>query len=133
VTVSHEQAADTLELAIRLSCFSRQEQDYWVSGCPALNVYSQADDEEGARVALQEAVELWIDSCLERNTLHQALTELGWHRIQSGALLPVDGEYIGVAPVESAGEILGHPFPIEVTIPAYQAALLMGNHGRAAC
>lgn len=119
-------ATDTLEVSVRLRCFVRQEGDCWESGCPALDVYSQADDREGAKEALKEAVELWIDSCLERNTLHQALTELGWHSVLAGASPPADLQYSDTASVESAGEVLGEPFPLTITIPAFETYRLTG-------
>ena len=121
------QEPDTVEVSVRLRCFVRQEQDHWVSGCPALDVYSQADDADSARAALREAVELWIDSCLERNTLGQALTELGWHRVPA-----VDRQSFDVVPMESPSRVLGEPFSMEVRIPAFQAAHFADEPERAA-
>lgn len=120
----NSQSLDTVTVSLRLRCFLRQEADYWVSGCPALDVYSQADEAEAAKAALQEAVELWMDSCLERNTLQQALVELGWHRVPPDQRVTVDAEYIGISEAQDADQVLGEPFPIEVTVPAFQAALL---------
>ena len=57
---------DTIEIAVRLRCFVRSEGEYWVSGCPSLDVYSQAETADEAKAALREAVELWVESCLER-------------------------------------------------------------------
>jgi predicted RNase H-like HicB family nuclease len=114
---------DTVEIAVRLRCFLRKEKDYWVSGCPSLDVYSQSESAEGAKEGLQEAVELWVESCLERGTLEQALREVGWH-LSSGFPVPPEGEYLGASQLEPADEVLGEPFPLEVTIPAFQAPLL---------
>lgn len=50
----------------------------WIAGCPALDVYSQGTSEEDAARSLVEAVTAWFESCLERNTLEEALLELGF-------------------------------------------------------
>lgn len=71
---------DSVEISIRLSCFVRDDGKYWVSGCPNLDVYSQGDSREEAMGALREALDLWIESCIERDTLAEAMRELGWHR-----------------------------------------------------
>ena len=48
--------------------------------CPPLDVASQADSSEAALASLQEAVEGWFESCLDRGVLDQALVECGFHR-----------------------------------------------------
>jgi predicted RNase H-like HicB family nuclease len=128
----NEPQVETLEVAVRLRGFVRQEADHWLSGCPALDVYSQADDAESAKAALHEAVELWIESCVERNTLNQALTELGWHRVSPGLPVAAGVGLIGFPPADATEEVLGESFPIRVTVPAFQAALLTGGQERAA-
>jgi predicted RNase H-like HicB family nuclease len=111
---------DTVEITIRLRCFVRSEREFWVAGCPSLDVFSQADTADEARRALREAVELWVESCLERETLEQALRQVGWH-LSSGFPVPPQDE--DAAPgLQSADEVLGEPFPLEVTIPAFHAA-----------
>lgn len=122
---------DTVEIAVRLRCFVRHEGDTWVSGCPSLDVYSQADTAEEAKAALREAVELWVESCLERGTLEQALREVGWHFMPSGPPVPPEPEYSG-ADLEPADQVLGQPFLLKVTIPAFQAAAILETEHRAA-
>ncbi len=122
---------DTVAIAVRLRCFLRREADYWVSGCPSLDVHSQAETAEGAKEALQEAVELWVESCLERGTLEQALREVGWHFMPSGSPVPPEDGYIGGGELEPADQVLGEPFPLEVTIPAFQAAPFLNTPHRA--
>lgn len=75
------QDSDSIEVAFHLSCYLRDDDDAWVAGCPALDVVTQADSKEAAKAALDEAVEMWVESCLERETLGEALRELGWHRV----------------------------------------------------
>lgn len=50
----------------------------WLAACPALDVVTQAETALAAQAALQEAVELWFASCLERGVLPQALAECGF-------------------------------------------------------
>lgn len=97
----------------------------WIAGCPSLDVYSQGESEAEATRNLQEAVELWMDSCIERNTLSAALQELGWFRIPAGVSLPGDTDTIEV--VREEPEFLGRRFALEVTVPAYQASLFSGG------
>lgn len=75
------QDIDSIEVAFHLSCYVRDEDGAWVSGCPALDVVTQADSKAAAKAGLEEAVEMWVESCLERETLGEALRELGWHRV----------------------------------------------------
>jgi predicted RNase H-like HicB family nuclease len=80
--------AETANVVLRLSAMIRSEAGSWLAGCPSLDLYTQGDTEEEAKANLQEAVELWIDSCIERNTLGRALRELGWFRILRGIESP---------------------------------------------
>ncbi len=113
---------ETVEITVRLRCFVRSEGESWVSGCPSLGVFSQASTADEAKSALREAVELWVESCLERGTLEHALREVGWH-LSSGFPVPPEGEDAATG-LQPADEVLGEPFPLEVTIPAFQAAAL---------
>lgn len=118
---------ETAAVVLRLSAFVHQEDDLWVAGCPSLDVFSQGNSAEDAKANLQEAVELWIDSCLERNKLGEALRELGWYRISPGSLHPSHE----VMEIVGQPESLGDEYPLEVEIPAYQAALFSGGPAHA--
>jgi predicted RNase H-like HicB family nuclease len=122
---------ETAAVVLQLSAVIRREDGLWVAGCPSLDVFSQGHSEEDAKSNLHEAVELWIDSCLERNTLAAALRELGWYRIPPGTL-PKSGNAVGIMRrQEEFPASLGEEYPLEVTIPAYQAALLSDAPQRA--
>jgi predicted RNase H-like HicB family nuclease len=70
---------DAVDISLDLLCtVHRDAPRRWVAGCPALDVYSQGQSEEDAARSLAEAVALWVESCLERDTLDQALRELGF-------------------------------------------------------
>lgn len=55
----------------------REEGAYFVSGCPALDVYSQGETREEALDNLGEALQLFLESCYERGTLEQVLKRCG--------------------------------------------------------
>ena len=84
-----------------------------------VGVVTQGKNAEDARRCLQEAVELWFESCVERGVLDQALREANFR--------PASGVPDRPAPRSSrrAGSILGEPFEIHLTIPAYEAATLL--------
>ena len=118
---------ETAAVVLRLSAFVHDDEGLWVAGCPSLDVFSQGHSEADAKKSLREAVELWIDSCLERNKLGEALRELGWYRVPPGTTPSPDTDLLGV--VEDHKERpdgLGAEYPLHVTIPAYQAALFSG-------
>ena len=52
-----------------------REGDVYVSYCPALDLYSQGDTEEEASANLIEALQLFIQSCVERGTLDAVMKE----------------------------------------------------------
>lgn len=51
------------------------EGDVYVSYCPALDVYSHGDTEEKAGANLIEALRLFVQSCIERDTLDPVMKE----------------------------------------------------------
>jgi predicted RNase H-like HicB family nuclease len=55
----------------------------WVAGCPQLDIFSQGATKTAAKAALDEAVKLWIESCVERDTLDTALRQCGFHPNQN--------------------------------------------------
>jgi predicted RNase H-like HicB family nuclease len=123
------QDIDSIEVAFHLSCYVRDEDSAWVSGCPALDVVTQGDSREAAEEALEEAVEMWVESCLERETLGEALRELGWHRVDR--TVGADSRAVMVPP-ETGAETLGKRFRLTLRIPAYRIDHLLGGEERAA-
>ena len=71
-----------------------------------------------------EAVELFVESCIERDTLDEALRNCGFHLVPSSMSAPEHGEQITVemGPADET-ELLGESFPLIITVPAYLAAL----------
>lgn len=121
---------DTVEISLCLICtVKRDAGDRWVTGCPALDLFSQGRTQEKAKRSLEEAIALWVEDCLERGTLDQALREVGFQKVHARAVQPGD-EHIIVRSVADATELDVDTFPVHISIPAYQAtALLLSAHG----
>jgi len=59
--------------------------DWWISSCPVLDVCSQGRTKEEAMSNLEEALALFVDSCVERGTLFDVLREAGFERVSEEA------------------------------------------------
>lgn len=68
------------ELGARFTLFGvvKREGDWYIAYCPPLDLTTQGRTASEAKDNLVEASELFITSCLERQTLDQALKELGF-------------------------------------------------------
>jgi hypothetical protein len=92
-----------------------------------VGVVSQGKSAADARRCLQEAVELWFESCVERGVLDQALREANFlpspiYRSSTVSTGNVTGRR-SARPKRTT--VLGEPFEIHLTIPAYEAATLL--------
>jgi predicted RNase H-like HicB family nuclease len=124
--------ADTMSVSFRLECRVHEAAEgLWSAGSPGLDVWSQGATREEAKQALQEAIELFIESCLERDTLDGVLRDCGFRLVPSGVRIPSNAEEIRVEKLQGDDdELLGEGFPLDITIPAYQAALLLDGGGK---
>jgi predicted RNase H-like HicB family nuclease len=112
--------ADTVEISLDLQCTLRRDaRTRWIAGCPALDVYSQGRDGDDAKRSLEEAITLWVESCLERGTLDEALRELGFYRRDDETA--GRSEPSGTREAEASGI---ETFSTHLKIPAYQTAAL---------
>jgi predicted RNase H-like HicB family nuclease len=118
----------------------------WLAWCPPLDIVSQGRSKKQAIKSLQEAVELWFESCIERNVLHEALLEAGFYKAKpSDAPIPAGASVVGVVTQQQQSKALkehantssfidarkGRSSYIEVSIPAYIAAQELGRFARA--
>jgi predicted RNase H-like HicB family nuclease len=55
-----------------------KEGETWVAYCQGLDLSSCGNTKEKALEAISKAITLWFESCAQRKTLEQALTQLGW-------------------------------------------------------
>lgn len=62
----------------QISVFFIEEEGQWVAVCPALDVSSYGDTIEEAKVAFEEALEIFIEETVDRGTLEQELLRMGW-------------------------------------------------------
>ncbi|CAJ2375791.1 MAG: type II toxin-antitoxin system HicB family antitoxin [Gammaproteobacteria bacterium] len=78
---------NTISIKASLSATIVQKKpNLHVSHCSALGLYSQGETREEAEKNIIEAARLFIESCLERNTLNQALIECGFHNVNQPAM-----------------------------------------------
>lgn len=69
----------TITLDVELRAFVRRDtKERWIAVCPSIGVASQGIDADDARRCIDEAVQLWFESCIEHGTLVQALQESGF-------------------------------------------------------
>lgn len=120
---------DTVKISFNLVCtIKRDAERRWVASCPKLDVFSQGRTEEQARAALKEAIELWIESCLERHTLDEALRECGFQKVSMSKEQAIQArEVIVIEPRPSGDDAPLSTFNLSVTIPAYQAAAALAH------
>ena len=111
---------ETISLEVNLRAYVRRDtKRRWIAVCPMIGVASQSTSAEAAKSCLQEAVELWFESCIERGVLDQALREANFRP------LPHDVGIRRVADDEEE-DVRGDDFSIHLTIPAYQASAFLG-------
>ena len=62
----------------RLPVIFSREGKWFIASCPLLDVHSQGTTEAKAKSNLVEALQLFIESCFERGTLHELFEESGF-------------------------------------------------------
>lgn len=114
---------ETIALEINLLAFVRREAaERCVAACPQIGVVSQGRTVREAKACLQEAVELWFESCIERGVLDRALREANFH--PSSAADHIRGNSRNSRHRRSVN-VLGAAFTIHLRIPGYRAAPLL--------
>jgi predicted RNase H-like HicB family nuclease len=105
----------TITLDVELRAFVRRDTDErWVAVCPSIDVASQGTNVDDAKRCLDEAVQLWFESCIERGTLERALQESNFRPLQAAEMARADGDL-------EIDTLLGEAFIVRAVIPAYQA------------
>ena len=117
--------AETISLEVNLQAYVRRDTARrWIATCPLIAVVSQGKTAEEAKAFLQEAVELWFESCIERGVLDQALREASFRpspRSESARKPVSRGSKRG-----PKSEVLGEAFAVRLTIPGYEAPAVLG-------
>jgi len=120
---------ESILLQVNLRAFVRKEtKKRWSAICPMLGVASQGTTEDEAKRCLQEAVELWFESCVERGVLDEALREANFRPLPPGEAIDPGLDHVRVERKASnrQADVLGEDFSIHLVIPAYQASALLG-------
>jgi len=106
---------ERITLDVELRAFVRHDtEERWIAVCPSIGVASQGTSTDDAKRCLDEAVQLWFESCIERGTLERALQESNFRPLQAVEADQRSGD-------RDRDELLGDPFTVHVEIPAYQA------------
>ncbi len=77
-----------MQLVIRVPVRVKKEGRYWIASCPALDVHSQGGTKSKALENLREALELFLETCIEMGTLGEVLREAGLHVRHRGGEVP---------------------------------------------
>ena len=116
---------ETISLEVNLQAYVRRETARrWIATCPLIGVVTQGRTVAEAKSCLQEAVELWFESCIERGVLDQALREANFRPSVSDALRPTAG--IHSSKPKGNPNVLGEAFAVRLTVPGYEAPSLLG-------
>ena len=123
----------SVAISIKLEAATWREGNLWLAWCLPIDVMTQAETKQAALKSLKEAVELWFESCIDRNVLEEALLEVGFHKANAGEKPPKNAT---VVKVHEPKPLLPRPFSaerdyIEVSIPAYIAAQSNADNLRA--
>jgi len=118
---------NTVDLQINLQALLHQQEGAWIAWCPAVDVASQGETQEESLLALQEAVGVWFDDCLERGVLSEALIEAGFYPAAG-----TTNQQNSIQFQENPATLPAIPQierPISVNVPAYIAeAMANPNH-----
>lgn len=121
--------SEGVEITLRVTAYIRRAGRTWSAVAPRFGVASQGRDSEGAKRSLKEALELWVESCVDRGTLEQALREVGFRPTPWGSSTEgSDRVRIRHRPSESQTheqQVLGTRTEVAISVPAYQAAAFL--------
>ena len=123
---------DTVEIKLSLACtVKRDGRDRWVTGCPVLDIFSQGKNPQEAKRSLEEAISLWVEDCLERGTLEDALRDAGFYKVHPTELRAYGADDEDATPIVSHALQDNQPakdtFSLHISIPAYQAPALLAS------
>lgn len=94
----------TVEFRLLFGTRRDDEANVYVGYCPALGVYSQGSSEDEAAHAVEDAAQLFIVSCYQRDILHSVLRKKGMTTAEPGTVPTEDHQYIKIANFENTFE-----------------------------
>jgi len=71
-----------IKFEIRLPAKLEKKGKWYISSCPALDVFSQGKSKKEAMANLEEALSLFVHSCFERGVLGEVLRDGGFESAQ---------------------------------------------------
>lgn len=92
----------------RLPYVVTKKAKWTVACCPVLDLFAQGGDEKEAKRNLVDMIQLFIESCYERNTLDEALKECGFKVFHK------EDTPMGVAPLKIEPNYLNVQLPLSV-------------------
>lgn len=69
---------DGKSIVFQVQVFLIPEGEQVVAFCPALNLSTYGENEEDAKVAFGEALDIFVEDTQEKGTLDKILLDLGW-------------------------------------------------------
>ncbi|HEY0141562.1 MAG TPA: hypothetical protein VGF48_11755 [Thermoanaerobaculia bacterium] len=111
---------ESIALEVHLQAFVRPDTTRrWIATCPMVGVVSQGRSDGDARRCLQEAVELWFESCVERGVLDQALREANFrptptNRASAASTVPVTSGRRALSGAATTSRRVGRAFDLIV-------------------
>lgn len=86
-----------LSMQFRLPFRLEQEGDLYISICDVLDVRSQGETKEQAAAMLVEALQLFLETCIEEGTVEAVLRESGFRPMLEGQEdIEDDADYLDV-------------------------------------
>ena len=70
---------DFLLLELVAPCSIKREDGFHVASCSPLDVHSQGESASEAKSNLAEAIQLFVETCIEQGTLDKVLADAGLH------------------------------------------------------
>lgn len=67
-----------IEMSFRLPYVTGPEENWIVASCPVLDVHSQGGTEAEAIANLREAIQVFLETCIDMGTLEQVLKDSGF-------------------------------------------------------
>lgn len=115
---------DRIEINVRVSIFLKKQGKVWTATAPRFGVASQGRNQENAKACVKEALELWVESCVERGTLDEALREIGFRPAAWGSTSEATDRVQVRIERATRKSAIGVESEVEITIPAYQVAAI---------
>ena len=108
--VNTERSKKTISADVTVMVY--EQGDYMVAYCPALDLSSYGKTENEAVAAFREALDIFLEYCVEEGTLEQNLIACGW-KLRSGYMQP---DEVSV-PIELLKANNLHSFDQQITFP----------------